>query len=287
LNPDPLLIIDGIVAEKSRFKNIDPDNIDSIWILKGHAAAALYGCRAMSGAIVITTKTANQTSIMVKDMLTGEILASANVDLIPMDGRKDTTHLITDSPGKIVTNKSVYGKEYELKASNVGYKNFRCIVSSKQLAKNYNVLLERNYEDLEEVRIKSVSMKLLRRRTNSAYFDGLYGSIRCLIAGVNVLSNDRNNIQVGKSIVTIKLYPNPVRRFHNVTIEFENEEDTKVTVRLFCLDGKLINSREYQMKEGINRIFYSLTGSLTTGIYVLHVIDENNRLLETDKLIIQ
>ena len=287
LSPDPLLIIDGIVAEKFDLRNINPDDIESISILKGSTATALYGCRGWSGVIIITTKTANDRTIRVKDMLTGEILAGANVYLISMEGRKDTTHLIADSSGKVVTNKIVYGKEYELKVSNVGYKNFRCFVNTKQLGKNYNVLLERNYEDLEEVRIKSIAMKPVYRRTNCTYFDGLDGSFRCLIAGINVISKDQINIKDGKNLNNIKLYPNPVLRNQKVNIEFENEDDTKLTLRLFCLDGKQISSSKYQMKKGINRISYSLNGSLNTGMYFLQVIDDSNRLLKTDKLIIQ
>jgi len=286
LNDEPLLIIDGILAEKFELGNINPDNIESIWVLKGHTATALYGCRAAPGVILITTKTANDRTIRVKDMLTGEILASANVDLISMEGRKDTTHLVTDSSGKIVTNKMVHGKEYELKVSNVGYKNLRCIVSSKQLGKNYTVLLERNYERLEEVRIKSIGMKQVGRRTNNAYFDALQGSFRCLIAGINVISKDQINILDGKSVDNIKFYPNPVLHNQKVNIEFENEEDTKLTVRLFCLDGKLISLSEYQMRKGINKISYSLNESLTAGMYALQILDENNRILKTDKLII-
>jgi TonB-dependent SusC/RagA subfamily outer membrane receptor len=262
LNTEPLIVIDGVVAEKFELRNISPDDIESIWILKGTTATTLYGCRGWSGVIIITTKTANDRTIRVKDMLTGEILACANVDLISMGGRKDTIHLITDSSGKIVTNKIVYGKEYELKVSNVGYKNFRWIVSTKQLGKNYTVLLERNYEDLEEVRIKSIVMKPTQRRTNNVYFIGLYGPLRCLVAGIKVISNDQINIQDRKSSDNIKLYPNPVLHNQKVNIEIENEKDAKLTVRLFCLDGKLISSSEYQMKKGINRISYSLNGSL-------------------------
>jgi len=41
LNNEPLFIIDGIVAEKFEFKNINPDNIESICILKDEVATAL------------------------------------------------------------------------------------------------------------------------------------------------------------------------------------------------------------------------------------------------------
>src|SRR5690606_37895921 len=36
--------------------SINPDNIASISVLKGNAAAALYGSRASNGVIIITTK---------------------------------------------------------------------------------------------------------------------------------------------------------------------------------------------------------------------------------------
>ena len=70
-NNQPLYVIDGIpisgsesggiygvdgVATSNRNIDINPDDIESINVLKGGAATALYGLRAASGAIVITTK---------------------------------------------------------------------------------------------------------------------------------------------------------------------------------------------------------------------------------------
>lgn len=66
----PLIVVDGIIFNNSvdggtsvfttqptnRLNDIAPENIESINILKGPAAAALYGSRAGAGAIVITTK---------------------------------------------------------------------------------------------------------------------------------------------------------------------------------------------------------------------------------------
>jgi TonB-linked SusC/RagA family outer membrane protein len=66
----PLIVVDGIIFNNNvdggasvftsqptnRLNDIAPENIESINILKGPAAAALYGSRAGAGAIVITTK---------------------------------------------------------------------------------------------------------------------------------------------------------------------------------------------------------------------------------------
>ncbi len=59
----PLMIVDGIRVNNSssnftvnRVADINPEDIEDITILKGAAAAALYGIDAASGAIIITTK---------------------------------------------------------------------------------------------------------------------------------------------------------------------------------------------------------------------------------------
>jgi TonB-linked SusC/RagA family outer membrane protein len=54
---EPLYVIDGLpVSGGSRAIDINPSNIESINVLKGPTAAALYGLRASNGAIVIETK---------------------------------------------------------------------------------------------------------------------------------------------------------------------------------------------------------------------------------------
>lgn len=49
--------LSGGGAYTSRIADLDPNNIASMTVLKGAAAAALYGSRAANGVIVITTKT--------------------------------------------------------------------------------------------------------------------------------------------------------------------------------------------------------------------------------------
>ena len=71
---DPLIIVDGVpisnstiygngnggqdagVSQQSRLNDLNPNDIESIQILKGASAASLWGSRAANGVIVITTK---------------------------------------------------------------------------------------------------------------------------------------------------------------------------------------------------------------------------------------
>ncbi len=52
----PLLVIDGVPYGNMSLKNINQDDIESINVLKGPTAAALYGSRGGSGAVIVTTK---------------------------------------------------------------------------------------------------------------------------------------------------------------------------------------------------------------------------------------
>ena len=53
----PLFIVDGVALNTSDpLSVIDPDSIESIEVLKGANAAALYGSRAARGVVIITTR---------------------------------------------------------------------------------------------------------------------------------------------------------------------------------------------------------------------------------------
>lgn len=67
----PLIVVDGIpisndsrgpqetLAAQSRLNDINPNDIESVTVLKGASAAALWGTRALGGVIVIKTKSGN------------------------------------------------------------------------------------------------------------------------------------------------------------------------------------------------------------------------------------
>lgn len=54
-NTDPLYVIDGIPT-KSGMHELNPNDIESIQVLKDAASASIYGSRASNGVIIITTK---------------------------------------------------------------------------------------------------------------------------------------------------------------------------------------------------------------------------------------
>nr|WP_321451782.1 SusC/RagA family TonB-linked outer membrane protein [uncultured Carboxylicivirga sp.] len=55
-NNEALIVIDGSIASTGAFDDLNPNDIESINVLKGASAAANYGSRAFNGVLIVETK---------------------------------------------------------------------------------------------------------------------------------------------------------------------------------------------------------------------------------------
>ncbi|MEI9810848.1 MAG: SusC/RagA family TonB-linked outer membrane protein [Bacteroidota bacterium] len=55
-NKSPLVVVDGFPISGSDFSNINPNDVESVTVLKDAAASSIWGARSANGVIVITTK---------------------------------------------------------------------------------------------------------------------------------------------------------------------------------------------------------------------------------------
>lgn len=60
---EPLLVVDGFIG--GSLKNINPNDIQSIEVLKDASATAVYGSRAANGVILVTTKNAKEDKVVI------------------------------------------------------------------------------------------------------------------------------------------------------------------------------------------------------------------------------
>ena len=97
-NNQPLFVVDGVPFDNSvnavdgyssntvtsnRAYDIDPNNVESMTVLKGAAAAALYGSRASNGVIVITTKSGSKTAKKGIEVTINSSMSVENISTIP------------------------------------------------------------------------------------------------------------------------------------------------------------------------------------------------------------
>ncbi|MDR1416692.1 MAG: TonB-dependent receptor [Prevotellaceae bacterium] len=55
-NNDPLYVIDGLVSDNASFNKLNPNDIESVSILKDAGTAAIYGSRGANGVLLVSTK---------------------------------------------------------------------------------------------------------------------------------------------------------------------------------------------------------------------------------------
>ncbi|TDX84758.1 TonB-linked SusC/RagA family outer membrane protein [Epilithonimonas xixisoli] len=53
---DPLIVIDGVPTNANQFRNLNPEDIDAVSILRDAAATSIYGNRGANGVIIVKTK---------------------------------------------------------------------------------------------------------------------------------------------------------------------------------------------------------------------------------------
>jgi TonB-linked SusC/RagA family outer membrane protein len=62
---NPLVLIDGVPSDAEELNRLQPEDVESISVIKDASSAAIYGARASFGVILITTKQGNTENIQV------------------------------------------------------------------------------------------------------------------------------------------------------------------------------------------------------------------------------
>lgn len=84
---EPLIVVDGVPLFDSNLNSIDPQNIESVNVLKDASSTAIYGSRAAAGVILVTTKRGKEGD--------GKISISINQGLQKMYKNYDVTDAAT------------------------------------------------------------------------------------------------------------------------------------------------------------------------------------------------
>jgi len=269
---EPLLVVDGVAAAFSTLSVLKPNEIESISILKDATASAIYGCRAGSAVIIITTKSSGTREFIVKDFTDGSRIPGATLTFTSAKDKTDTLMFVADEKGQVVTDRLKKGIEYAVNVTSVGYKNYS--YPAKPSGKTTELLLERDFRVNEEVIVKGygVSIRCCTLRCGGWHKKSEY----------TVADNKK-----GELFAANKIYPNPVQRNQSLTAELESISDQKIQVSIMSINGQTVASYPYQLSKGANRITVSTSGSWSAGTYVLMVSSATKQLLCQQRIIIR
>lgn len=146
---EPLLVIDGIAYQNRTLSDISSEDVESMSVLKGATASALYGFRGANGAILITTKNGSTGDDGFSVNLTSNTMYSAGFLAIPERqsvygrGTNNTYNINTDQSwgqvmdGSLQTQWDPIAKEFsEFEYSAIGKDNFKNFLEQGSITNN-------------------------------------------------------------------------------------------------------------------------------------------------------
>ncbi|MFV0506798.1 MAG: SusC/RagA family TonB-linked outer membrane protein, partial [Bacteroidales bacterium] len=101
----PLYVVDGMIIQSGGIENINPNDIESIDVLKDASATAVYGSRGANGVVLVTTKSGKAGKVTVS--YSGSATISTMHDVMEMMGTAEW--LDYDRAGRI--NAGTYGSD--------------------------------------------------------------------------------------------------------------------------------------------------------------------------------
>ena len=259
---EPLLIINGVVCEFKQLQVLNPNDIASIDILKEAAATALFGCRAATGVIIITTKTALNRKFIIKDFLTGEKIPAAT---ICFTSGKDTIKALADDNGILVTNKLKPAMEYNMTVSSAGYKTISATVAYKE----HEIRLQRDVKECGNVIVSCTEC------------------VRTIRCGATATVTREKGISSINESLRGAVYPNPVLRNNAFNIDFKNERDASVQLAIVSLSGSIVFQQSQKISKGLNHLSVAANAKWAAGIYNIQLRNESGTSIREEKLVVQ
>lgn len=177
-NTSPLFVIDGVISEGIGF--IDPNDVQSLEILKDASAAAIYGSRAANGVVLITTKrgrgdqhrlefsatTGIQTLANRLDFLNAQEWRDNEVKILTLEGREIPTNL---QEGKFDPSVSTDWQDVLFRTALTNQVN----ISYSNSSEFSNSLFSLGYTDAEGI-AKGTDYQRINFRFNSDYRKGIF-----------------------------------------------------------------------------------------------------------------
>ncbi|WP_293889533.1 MULTISPECIES: TonB-dependent receptor [unclassified Sphingobacterium] len=87
----PLVVIDGIITEGGTLNKINPDDIETVSVLKDAGSTAIYGSRSANGVILVTTKRGRQNQRPAVNLGTQWGVQEPKILFSPVEGYQNAT----------------------------------------------------------------------------------------------------------------------------------------------------------------------------------------------------
>jgi TonB-linked SusC/RagA family outer membrane protein len=213
LNTDPLYVVDGIPINENILNTINPNDIESLHILKDASATAIYGARGANGVVMITTNRGKDRKptfsfssnigytfcpktfdVMNAEQYTELMAAAYNNYLTRNPGMVDNYHAVYSDSARLVHGNENTDTHWQDEITQVGHlQNYNLSVASGN--ENANYFISGNYATESGILIDT-RLQRFSLRANSDF-------------------NVGRKLKIGESVLFSRMFLNDVSHYGN------------------------------------------------------------------------
>ncbi|UMQ43472.1 von Willebrand factor type A domain-containing protein [Chryseobacterium sp. Y16C] len=138
-NTQPLYMINGKVSNAKAFGKLNPNTIESVNVLRGPSATAIYGSKASNGVIVITTKKLSRKERKAYEKLQKAQDSIKKAKFIEKQNDEEYDAFI-ENPFELTKNQSV--STFSIDVDNAAYSNIRRMINNGEMVDKNAVRIE-------------------------------------------------------------------------------------------------------------------------------------------------
>lgn len=148
---EPLYILNGVPMSGKEFALIDPNDFESVSVLKDAAATSIYGSHGANGVILVTTKNGTPKKLSKREMKkrlreiekenkTGGIETDAIIDKQPIEVSQEDYDSFIENPFESPKNEPL--STFSIDVDNASYTNVRRFINNGQMVPKDAVRVE-------------------------------------------------------------------------------------------------------------------------------------------------
>ncbi|ARV08764.1 hypothetical protein BTO05_03595 [Winogradskyella sp. PC-19] len=257
-NTEPLFIIDGAPVSENEFRNLKPEDIEAITVLKDAGATAIYGNRGANGVIVLTTKTGLENKSEAIEMLENKIAEQSKLK----SWQKNAPYLALLNEQTNID--SAYELYLELRLEYSNMPSFFLDVAEYFESKDKYEYALRIATNLIEIEIDNHEL------------------IRALGYKLNQYKEDDLAVYVYKEVLNLR--PEDPQSYRDLALAYEAIGEDKKAFDLFnkIVEGDLLEKGQANRYYGIEKIAYLELSNLVNKSDVLKTYRNVFPKIETD-----
>ncbi|MFC3756521.1 von Willebrand factor type A domain-containing protein [Chryseobacterium tructae] len=179
-----LYVINGVVVGEEVFRNVDPNKIESINVLKESSATTMYGSRAANGVIVVTTKNLSGKEKRKLKRLQKEINKQKQIS--PVTHPDESYDAFVENPFELTRSQPL--STFSIDVDNASYSNIRRMINNGQTVDKNAVRIEEmvNYFKYDYPQPKNGEPFSINTEYNNSPWNPKHKLLRIGLQGKNI-----------------------------------------------------------------------------------------------------